>query len=403
MKGKSRIAVTTVVGAVVMVVICFSKGGLGAMGEERSLVVRLKGLGFSARSCLVRLTAKNGDSDRIRRSGEEERPVQVDRQPDGTATLYWIEDQVGAQEERLITLEPVQVPLVRRVSLIRDSNRIGVFFDRALFTRYWIQEVAKPFCFPLTLPSGTWLVRGFPVEPKPGDSTDHPHHTGFWVAYGSVNGNDLWSDHGKIVVREVLDHTGGPVFGRIRTLNEWRARDGTFLCEEERELVFWESADGRIVDLTMTFRSESEVTFGDTKEGFVAIRIPDSMRVDRGRGHILNANGDRDTAAWGKRAPWCLYYGFVNGEKAAILFLDHPDNVGFPTPWHVRDYGLFANGPFCRKDFGLPPEPLVKVLPQKPLRLRYRLVLMSDHPDREVVQEIWQGFAHPPVAQLVSH
>ncbi len=370
-------------------------------GTER-WIIRVTSSGAPVRSALVCLELPGPRGILSLTDGTINQPVQTDSLPDGRVRAFWVQGPLGANEVRSATLQTAVEPLKSPITVKRENGIIAVQMGDQLFTRFWATGVAKPFCFPLTLPNGLWMVRGFPIEPKEGDSTDHRHHTGFWVAYGSVNGHDLWSDHGRIVVKEIQELTGGPVFGRIKSLNEWRAPDGTVLCYEERELIFWETEDGRIIDLKMTFRSDREVVFGDTKEGFVAIRIPDSMRVDRGGGHILNANGDQDTSAWGKRAPWCLYTGSVGGQPAAIAFLDHPANVGFPNPWHVRDYGLFANGPFARKDFGLPPEPPVRVLPEKPLTLRYRLILMPSHPTPEAVQEMWNGFARPPTVELVG-
>jgi hypothetical protein len=34
--------------------------------------------------------------------------------------------------------------------------------------------------------------------------------------------------------------------------------------------------------------------------------------------------------------------GSVNNEPITLVMLDHPKNVGFPTYWHARGYGLFA-------------------------------------------------------------
>ena len=34
-----------------------------------------------------------------------------------------------------------------------------------------------------------------------------------------------------------------------------------------------------------------------------------------------------------------------------IAIFDHPDNLRYPTYWHVRDYGLFAANPFGTSSF----------------------------------------------------
>ena len=77
------------------------------------------------------------------------------------------------------------------------------------------------------------------------------------------------------------------------------------------------------------------------------------MRLDGkvGKGHIVNSDGVRDDATWGKRGDWVDYYGPVEGEIVASRSSTIPDNPRHPTWWHVRDYGLFAANPFGQHDF----------------------------------------------------
>ena len=98
------------------------------------------------------------------------------------------------------------------------------------------------------------------------------------------------------------------------------------------------------------------LVLGDTKEGTMALRLNEQMRVRQpkgkvGLGHILNSEGLVNGAAWGKRAAWCAYSGPVDGKVFTVALLDHPANPHFPTWWHVRDYGLFAANPFGQHDF----------------------------------------------------
>ena len=38
------------------------------------------------------------------------------------------------------------------------------------------------------------VTRGFPLQPKPGEPTDHPHHIGCGSHYENVNGLDFWNN-----------------------------------------------------------------------------------------------------------------------------------------------------------------------------------------------------------------
>ena len=41
----------------------------------------------------------------------------------------------------------------------------------------------------------------------------------------------------------------------------------------------------------------------------------------------------------------------IDGEPVTVAILDHPSNVGYPTHWHARGYGLFAANPLGDKQF----------------------------------------------------
>src|SRR5262249_47774002 len=102
--------------------------------------------------------------------------------------------------------------------------------------------------------------------------------------------------------------------------------------------------------------SNGEVTLGDTKEGSMAMRLAETMRLKQpkgkaGEGHIVNSEGVRDEQTWCKRADWVDYYGPVDCKIMGVAIFDHPENPRHPTTWHVRDYGLFAANPFGLHDF----------------------------------------------------
>jgi hypothetical protein len=168
----------------------------------------------------------------------------------------------------------------------------------------------------------------------------------------------------------------GEKSGSITTRNKWVAKDGTVVLRDERTLRFYNRPDGRVLDYDVTLKaSEGEVTFGDDKDGMMAIRVAETMRVlkftakgekaQAGDGHIVLSTGVRDNGesavaakegkreavTWGKRAEWCDYYGPVDGKTVGVAIFDHPGNPRHPTWWHVRDYGLFAANPFGQHYF----------------------------------------------------
>src|SRR5262249_54449101 len=140
--------------------------------------------------------------------------------------------------------------------------------------------------------------------------------------------------------------------GVIRSKDKWVDADGVTVLTDDRTMRIYNVKSGRMFDFEVTLHaSNGDITFNDTKEGTMAIRIAETMRLKQpknkpGEGHIINSEGVKDGDTWGKHADWVDYYGPVGGKTVGFAMFDHPSNPRHPTTWHVRDYGLFAANPF---------------------------------------------------------
>jgi hypothetical protein len=245
------------------------------------------------------------------------------------------------------------------VQITRLEDRLRVEVNGELFTEYFFKDVPRPYCYPLIGPGKAAMTRDWPMKDSPGEEHDHPHHRSLWFAHGAMNGQDFWSEEkafGKTVHEEFLEVKSGKDVGVIKSRNKWVASDGTVVCTDDRTLRIYNPgrANERVLDFDITlFASNGELTLGDTKEGTMAVRLAETMRLKGkvGQGHIVNSAGVRDGQTWGKRADWCDYYGPVEGKTVGVAIFDHPQNPRHPTWWHVRDYGLFAANPFGQHDF----------------------------------------------------
>lgn len=290
------------------------------------------------------------------------------------------------------------------VQITRLADRLRVEIDGQLFTEYFFKDVPRPYCYPLIGPGGAAMTRDWPMKNTPGEEQDHPHHRSLWFAHGAINGHDFWSEEknfGKTVHEDFLDIRSSPEVGVIRERNKWVTTEGTVVCTDERALRFYKLSNPteRMMDFEITlFASNGELTFGDTKEGTMAVRLAETMRLKGklGQGHIVNSAGVRDGQTWGKRADWCDYYGPVGGKTVGIAIFDHPQNPRHPTWWHVRDYGLFAANPFGQHDF----ESLSNktagnlVVPAgKSVTFRYRFYLHEGDDQQAKVAERYREYA----------
>jgi hypothetical protein len=263
------------------------------------------------------------------------------------------------------------------------NKKVSVYFGESLFTNYlYVEDYYKPVLHPLLTKSGKSLTRGYPINPQPNERVDHPHHVGYWLNYGDVNGFDFWNHSDAIPAEKKSGY--GTIFpvsfeldeaqSKLSILTEWKAPDGTVLIEEHTDFVFSEKDNHRFIDRTSTLFAKEDVSLTDNKEGFLGIRvsralehpsnkpelftdangIPSEVKVLNNEGvtgEYLSSEGIKGEAVWGTRAQWVALNGVQDEEAVAITVYDHPDNIGYPTFWHARGYGLFAANPLGQKVF----------------------------------------------------
>src|SRR5713226_4505275 len=111
------------------------------------------------------------------------------------------------------------------------ARRVDVLIDGQPFTSYiWPDSVKKPVLYPLRTAKGTIVTRGYPLDPRPGERVDHPHHAGAWFNYGDVNGLDFWNNSEAIKPEERNK------YGTIRHRKIKRVRNGKTAGELEVEM-----------------------------------------------------------------------------------------------------------------------------------------------------------------------
>ena len=149
-----------------------------------------------------------------------------------------------------------------------------------------------------------------------------------------------------------------------------------------------------ILASTFTVKAtDTEVKFGDTKEGTFGVRVAGTMKVEAKKGgKIVNSDGHVDKAAWGKPAPWVDYHGPLDGQTVGIAILNHPSSFRFPSYWHVRTYGLFTANPFGLHNFKNSNEVdgSHTLKPGQSFTLRYRVIF---HKGDEKEAKIAEAFA----------
>jgi len=286
------------------------------------------------------------------------------------------------------------------VTITQLDDRLRIEINGKLFTEYHFKNATRPYLYPILGPDDLPMTRDWPMKEAENEERDHKHHRSLWFDHGEMNGVDFWSEEpraGKTIHDEFTEIKSGREAGIIRSKNRYIAPDGKVVCTDDRTLRIFNRRDERLFDFEVTLHaSDGDVTFGDTKEGMMAMRLNETMRQgpnkfnkDKPTGHIVNSEGVRDGETWGKRAAWCDYHGPVNGKMVGVAIFDHPQNPRHPTWWHVRDYGLFAANPFGLHDFEKKPAGAgnLKVAAGQSVTFRYRFyVHRGDEKEGKVAQ-----------------
>ena len=310
-----------------------------------------------------------------------------------------------------------------RVTPNEATHRVDITIDGAPFTSYlWQTNQRKPVLYPLIAPDGTTVTRGYPFAPLSGERTDHPHHAGLWFNYGNANGFDFWNNsdaikpadrakYGTITHDKIIATKSGSKSGELTIESTWIAGDDAAnntkpILTQTTRYVFSKLTIGgkpaRAIDLIVTLKALTPVTFNDDKEGLLGIRVAHFLEspTEKG-GTFLDANGNvtkvdstsnagatgvyrtsagiTGDAVWSTRGNWCILTGNTPANKTeTIAILSHPDNPGGEPYWHARGYGLFAVNPLGAHIFDPKAAPFNFTITQgASVTFRYRVLILS--------------------------
>ena len=287
------------------------------------------------------------------------------------------------------------------IKFVQDTNKIDILIGGNLFTTYrYGSELTKPILYPVKSPSGILLTRRFPFEIIPGESSDHPHHTGIFFAYDKVNNDGFWNNTtSPPQVKHIK--TTKMEDGQFSTISHWVGKSGKRLLEEKRDMVFSAEANQYAIDFNITLTAQDEkIVFGDTKEGMFAIRVADWLSEEKGTGKYLDSKGNiGEPNIWAKKADWVRLEGTKDGKTIGIAILNHPASACYPTYWHARGYGLFSANPLGQLDFLKGrnvenPQPLNFTLqPHQSALFKFRMIIYEGQNPADNLEREFQNFA----------
>jgi Family of unknown function (DUF6807) len=298
-----------------------------------------------------------------------------------------------------------------KLTKLKNENKIEIHIGHSLFTCFiYPDSLEKPVLFPIYDAGGTIITRGFPIEPRPGEPTDHPHHLGLWLTYENVNGLDFWnnsyaipsdkkSQYGWIKTDSILELTSGTT-GILRYHAKWVDQQNQVLMEENTRYEFSGTDNQeRIIDRITELTADTDILFADAKDGMLGLRLTRELQIPSGKdqhftdnkgnpntvkkdnssnGNYLTSEGKRGDSAWSTRGRWCKVFGKIKNDSVSITIFDHIGNPNYPTFWHARGYGLFAANPLGEKIFTNGRAALnLKVKKGEAIVFRYRILIQN--------------------------
>lgn len=289
------------------------------------------------------------------------------------------------------------------------KKQMDIVYSNKLISSYcYSDSLFKPILNPVNTPDGITVTRGFPLHPKAGERTDHPHQQGIWFNYESINGIDFWNSstsipfmqrhrYGTISHQQIIQKKAGRREAYFTTTSIWQTHNGQALLHEKSTYIF--SIKKRILHIERKIEviADTLVVFKDAKDGLFAIRVarplevpakdatgfikPDGTittpKIDTAgvTGRYTASNGSLNDSVFGSTGQWVKLDGNMQNMPVTIAIMDHPANANYPGYWFTRGYGLFAINPLGRSVFSKASIPLNYTL-QKHQSARYRYLMV---------------------------
>lgn len=307
-----------------------------------------------------------------------------------------------------------------KVEFKSDTNgkKVEVFVGGKFFTAYiYPEDMEKQSLYPIASASGKLITRGYPLNPRPFERTDHPHHVGLWFNFGDVNGLDFWNNsfaikpadkpkYGTVKFKKIVSEN--PKKGELVTASEWVDINNKVLLNEETTFSFSGAGNLRVIERTSKLTAKQQVTFTENKEGLIGLRLdrafeepatkPDKfldangnvtevplMNNDGVNGVYRNAEGISGGNVWSKRSQWVALRAVKEGEVITIAIIDNVKNPNYPAWSHARGYGLFATNNLGGRAFEANATPVKIVLNiGESIVFKHKIVIGGDLTDSEL-------------------
>ncbi len=319
---------------------------------------------------------------------------------------------IPAERAQRYRIEPaVMGELADRAVAVRQDTHVRVEIDGRRAFSYVGEAGALPsgvedvyrrggYIHPVVTPGGRRVTGDYPL--------DHKHHHGIWTAWASarVDGRapDFWNmgeRTGRVEFERLARTWSGPLaagfLARHRYVDLTAPTPTTVLLEDWRVVAYaWPAAPrpAHVFDITITQErvGATPLDLQAYRYGGIGLRGRDEW-LGPERTAFLTSTGRTRLSGHGTRVTWVHMGGLVDGTRAGLAVLSHPDNVRSPQPVRIHPTEPFLA--FAPLQAG----PL-QVRPRDPFVMRYRIVATDGPPDAALLDAIWQAYALPGVVRI---
>lgn len=237
------------------------------------------------------------------------------------------------------------------------------------------------------------------------------HHRGLFYGFNRVSYEDakqnvdVWHCSGSAHQSHegFIAEEAGDVLGRHRLAVGWHGTGGKVFAEETRELTAYFVPQGQLIDFTSRletkvgpikldgdpqhagfhFRADNEVAEKTAKQTYYL--RPDGKGAPGATRNWSAGSRDPKTV----NLPWNAMSFVLGDQRYTAVYLDHPANPK-EARYSERDYGRF--GSYFE----------YTVEEDRPLEVKYRVVLRQDELSLEQAQQLHTDFVHPVEVEVTK-
>jgi hypothetical protein len=336
-------------------------------------------------------------------------PVQLDRDGQG----WFVLPALDAGAERVYTVTVADRPARTEATATTAGDAVNVTIAGAPVLSYiggagrLPSADIKPayqrggYIHPVRAPSGRIVTDDYPA--------DHRHQHGVMFAWTSAEfegrKTDFWNMGnvlGRVEAAGIDATWSGPVHAgwtaRHRYVDLTSGAPRPVLDERwtTRVFVMAEAVPPvRVFDVDVRQAPATSVplVLPEYHYGGMAVRGAASFMGAPSNEIVLTSEGRDRARADNTRARWAHISGTIDGARAGVAMLGHPDNPRAPEPLRVHPtdpYICFA--PSRLGGWSISPE--------RPFVARYRFVVSDGPADPTLLDRLWHDFATPPAVTL---